>query len=259
MMFERICEMLKLCDGEKPVFPPTLLFNENWMLRLVLDWCSQHPDECETLRYLPGSRWFSGGLLPSAFLARKRGDVLAETWTHADGLIGHFAIGSAGKGDVMLLPDATQFTVVEGKMFSPLSRETKRIANFDQAARSVACIAETLRRGQRSPNRMSLLSFVVVAPASQIAAGLFADKLTSDSIKQNVTLRVAAYEGQRDTWMNDWFLPTLSKAKISTLSWEDSIQCVSRVDDEYGRELERFYDNCLKFNQPRRSRIKPKK
>jgi len=247
-MLDRICEMLKLCDGDKPVFPSTILFNENWMLRLVLDWCSQHSDECETLRHLPGSRWFSEGLLPSAFLARKRGDALAETWTHADGLIGHFAVGNIGKGDVMLLPDAAQFTVVEGKMFSPLSKGTKRVVSFDQAARSVACIAETLRRGQRSPDSMVLLSFVVVAPASQIAANVFTDKLTPDSIKQKVTLRVEGYEGQRDAWMKDWFLPTLAKVKIRSFSWEDVIQCVSRVDDEYGHELQRFYSNCLKYN-----------
>jgi hypothetical protein len=29
-------------------------------------------------------------MVPSAFRASERGDKLAESWTHADGVIGHF-------------------------------------------------------------------------------------------------------------------------------------------------------------------------
>ena len=42
MTIDRISEMLRWSDGESKVFPPTLLYNEGWLLRLILDWFSTH-------------------------------------------------------------------------------------------------------------------------------------------------------------------------------------------------------------------------
>ncbi len=50
-----------------------------------------------------------------------------------------------------MIPTATQFVVAEGKMYSPLSPGVTHARYFDQAARTVACIAEVLRRGKRTP------------------------------------------------------------------------------------------------------------
>src|SRR5438093_1245218 len=44
MITERIREMLRACDGGDPPFPPTVLFNENWLLRLVVDWFTHHAE-----------------------------------------------------------------------------------------------------------------------------------------------------------------------------------------------------------------------
>jgi hypothetical protein len=33
--------MLELCATENTLFPPTILYNEGWMLRLILDWFSK--------------------------------------------------------------------------------------------------------------------------------------------------------------------------------------------------------------------------
>jgi hypothetical protein len=67
-------------------------------------------------------------------------------------------------------------------MFSPLSGGTKRAAQFDQAARNVACIAELLHRAKRAPRTMDRLGFVVLAPAQQINAGVFGRLCEKDSI-----------------------------------------------------------------------------
>lgn len=142
MVNERIAELLSMSVGPGRVFPPTELYNEGWMLRLVLDWFSRTPDCNYELRFLDGSGWYSEALLPSAFLSRKRGDVLAESWTHADGVVGHFSIGENGAGDLSLKDGATQFVVVEAKMFSKLSAGVTNARYFNQAARNVACIAE---------------------------------------------------------------------------------------------------------------------
>jgi hypothetical protein len=74
-----IQRMLRAASGGRPLFPPTLLYNEGWLLRLVLDWFSRHDVQGHPLSFGAGARWFSEALLPSAFLARHRGDRLAES------------------------------------------------------------------------------------------------------------------------------------------------------------------------------------
>ncbi len=84
MVYQRIAELLSMAEGHERVFPTTGLYNEGWMLRLVIDWFSRNSQvECD-IQFLKGSRWYSEALLPSAFFARQRGDKLAESWTHAD-------------------------------------------------------------------------------------------------------------------------------------------------------------------------------
>ena len=109
--------------------------------------------------------------MPSAFLARHRGDPLAENWTHADGVLGHFTIGNQGKADLSLRHDATQFLVLEAKMFSELSSGVTSAGHFDQAARNVACIAEVFHRANVQPRPKTQIGFYVLAPDSQIKQG----------------------------------------------------------------------------------------
>ena len=71
---------------------------------------------------------------------------------HANGVIGHFSIGDEGKADLKLLPEATQFLVLEAKMFSGLSPTVNNARYYDQAARNVACMAEVLCRAERNPS-----------------------------------------------------------------------------------------------------------
>src|SRR2546425_6409929 len=88
-MLERIADLLARCDSDASVLPPTTLYNEGWMLRLVLDWFDQNRGLGHELAFLPGARWYSEALLASRFLPERRGDNRAESFTHADGVIGH--------------------------------------------------------------------------------------------------------------------------------------------------------------------------
>ena len=38
MITDRIKTMLQACEAGQPPFPPTVLFNEIWLLRIVIDW-----------------------------------------------------------------------------------------------------------------------------------------------------------------------------------------------------------------------------
>jgi len=163
MANQRIAELLARAAGDDRVFPPTDLYNEGWMLRLVLDWFSRNPDVDHDLKFGESSGWYSEALLPSAFLPRNRGDKLAESWTHADGVIGHFSIGENGAGDLSLKENAKELVVTEAKMFSKLSNGVTNAKYFDQAARNVACIAELAKRASIAPFSFDNIAFYVIA------------------------------------------------------------------------------------------------
>lgn len=72
MALQRILAMLEVANGADRVFPATTLYNENWLLRVVLHWFATHDPGPHPLAFSPGARWFSEAWLPSAFLPRQR-------------------------------------------------------------------------------------------------------------------------------------------------------------------------------------------
>ena len=250
MIIERIRAMLEACEAGGPNFPPNVLFNENWLLRVVVDWFAGHGGDRYPLSPRPGARWFSEAWLPSAFLPRYRGDRLAESRTHADGVIGHFVIGDPGTAGLTLAPDAGQLVVLEGKLFNRLSAGVKNAPYYDQAARSVACMAETLRRANRDPGAMEDLSFLVLAPQARIDDGVFVWDAAPDAVRRKVRRRVEDYAGERDAWFRDWFEPTLERVDVRCLSWEDVVDVIAFHDPATGQEVDSFYGRCLRHNRP---------
>jgi len=250
MVNQRVAELLSKAEGHERVFPATDLYNEGWMLRLVIDWFSRNPQvECD-IQFLKGSRWYSEALLPSAFSARQRGDKLAESWTHADGVIGHFEIGKNADGDLTLNEGATQLVVTEAKMFSKLSAGVTNAKYYNQAARNVACIAEIVSRAGIAPALFEDIAFYVVAPRTRIDEGVFSTEMTKDNIRETVQRRVSEYEDQaRQQWFEEWFLPTLEAVGLRCITWEELLAVVLEHSEAEGKELSDFYTRCIEFNK----------
>ena len=261
-MFSQIINMLQRCDTDNGVLPPTEVFNEGWMLRLILDWFSRQPPSDHQLSFEKDARWYSELLLPSQFLPRYQRDPQAEAYTHADGVIGHFSVGRSGKGDIELHSDAKQFVVVEAKIFSRLSKGIKNFENYDQAARTAACIAETLFLRQGQISDISRLGFYVVAPENQLKfEPTFQTFLEKDSIRIKVQKRIKAYSDPTDAetknkWFQTWFLPTLECIDIQCFTWEEIISHIRSNDRHNGDALSEFYKKCLALNQPE-SKLSP--
>jgi len=251
----RIRAMLDACITSSGNFPPTILYNESWLLRLVLDWFYTHKVPSYPLSFLDGAHWFSEAALPSQFLRSPEGARLAEGWSHADGVIGHFEIGKGHKIDLSLHSTGTQLVVLEAKMFSLLAPKTSNISYYDQAARSVACVAELLARAGRSPSELSHLGFYVLAPASQIDKAVFAREMSRDYIRSKVEMRVNEYAKAGDRAKNEWyinqFLPTLQEIDLRTLKWEDMIKEIEGRDSVFARSIKTFYDRCVTFSRRR--------
>ncbi len=250
MVFNIITSLLTRSSTPKANFPPTELYNEGWMLRLLLDWLASNPGLGHDLDLVASDKWYSEALLPSPFAPRFRGDRLGESRTHADGVIGDFIIGTDSKADLSLLPGASRFIVVEAKMFSKLSSGVKNSSFFNQAARNVACITEVIKRAGIEPASMENIGFFLVAPDAQIKAGVFAEHMNPRQIRNTVSLRVSQYQDAgMDLWFVDRFLPTLEKIRIREISWEELINLIGKTDPDFGVQIDMFYDKCLEYNQ----------
>jgi hypothetical protein len=246
-MLSAIQDLFSRCGTEQSVMPPTQLYNEGWMLRLTLDWFDKHRDVDHALAIAPGAVWYSEALLPSRFLPTFRGDPRSESYTHADGMIGHFKVQSGIRGDAVLESDPKQFMVIEAKLGSSLSAGTKNAPDFDQAARNVACMAHMLGVANVHPSSLNRLAFFVIAPQTQIDSGIFADLVTKQSIQTKVATRIASYNGEHDEWFHSIFLPMLEHIELELLSWEDILEFLSSgsAGDEL---LRKFYEVCLQFS-----------
>jgi hypothetical protein len=252
MALERILGILESCSGEVAKVSPTILYNEGWLLRLALDWFSTRSVPGHALDFEDGADWYSEALLPSAFLATQRPDPLAEGWTHADGVIGHFEIGDVGKGDLKLRPGAHQLVIVEAKMSAALSSGVTNAEYFDQAARAVACMAEVLNRADRPASKMSRLGFCVLAPQAQIERGFFEEQVNKESIGAKVKQRVSDWVGKHDDdkqrWHSECFQLVLDRIRLDVLSWEQVVETITVHDAGAGEAVGAFYDKCLAFN-----------
>lgn len=251
MITERIKAMLEACETGGPVFPPSVLFNEGWLLRLVLDWFARHGGDRYPLSPRPGARWFSEPWLPSAFLPRYRGDRLAEARSHADAVLGHFTIGDPGTAGLTLADDASQLVVVEAKLHARLSTGVKNAPYYDQAARTAACMAEVLRRADRDPDTMDDLSLLILAPQARVDDGVFAWDAAPEAIYRKVRRRADDYAGERDGWFRDWFEPTWRRLDVRCLAWEEVVEAIAFHRPEEGQIIDSFYGRCLHYNRPR--------
>lgn len=244
---DSVAKLLKRCGAGGAILPPTALFNEGWMLRLVLEWAALHPSAIGALRFDEGSRWYSEALLGSRFRPRRRGDVAGEGFTHADGVIGHFRLRPGNRGDIELLPGARQLVIIEAKMASGLSLGTKRAPDFNQAARNVACMAHLLSGTGCDPMAVTTLGFVVLAPAARIAEGAFAtvDKV---AIQLAVEHRAKGFDVEASDWSERSFKPVLARCQVGTVAWETVLNEVRAVDAIAGEQLGEFYSKCLLYN-----------
>ncbi|MFV1950159.1 MAG: hypothetical protein ACC633_09570 [Anaerolineales bacterium] len=243
-----LSNLISSFDPAAPNFRPTEIYNECWLIKLILHQAAAIQDKDFQLSFLPGSTWFSEGLLPTAFKARFRGDPLSESRTNADGVIGQIKIGEKAKADLELADNASQFTVVEAKIGAQLAKGTARAPDFDQAARNVACMAEVVAQTGIKPSSLDRLDFIVLAPQSAIEKGTFSKELDPNSIQEKVKKRVDAYGGDLDDWYIDHFMPVLEKINIESLTWETSLKWIGQHKPEIMDQLADYYDLCLKYN-----------
>ncbi len=258
-MLQYVNQILESLDRDKPNLPATVLYNEGWLLRLVLA-AMQRLDVEQPFRFQPDARWFSEALLTSPFLARARArsNRLSEKHTHADGVVGQFEIRKPTRTGLTLVNDTTQFIVCEAKMFSLLRESVGNAPEYDQAARTVACMAETVSQLFKPDGVEKIdVGFYVLAPRQQIEARLFDDAVNEQSIEHKIDSRIEAYrevDPQRYTeligWKDAYLTPLLRRLVPRCVPWEELIESVRQKESQFGQDLRLFYERCLKENRP---------
>jgi hypothetical protein len=257
----RILDLLGACDSSVPRFPPTELFNETWMLRLVLDAMHRHSGSVGHLALAPIGAWYSEARLRSPFMPRRQGDPLGEGFTQADAVLGHFAFQAGTTAGLMLAPDATQFVVVEAKMFSNFSSGVQRVRAWNQAWRNLACMAFVLQAAGRRPSDLASVGFHVLAPRPGLRGpGTNLEAcLDPERIATEVRARVASYaaadaakHAELEAWHDAWFRPLIERMTttggLGVIPWDDCIAAVATADVADGASLDAFYRRCLNFS-----------
>lgn len=228
------------------------------MLRLILDSFNRLEVQDEPFRFLPGANWHSEISLASRFRPRKKGDRLAESFTRADGVIGHFEFRHDTRVGLTLQKNSRQFLVVEAKMMSNLSPSVTNAQGYDQAARNVACMAEAIAASKVESISIEDIGFYVVAPALEVRSGgtNLETCMNPESIRMKVKQRIQAYEtldreeaSELRGWESAVFAPLLRRLeetnKLRVVSWE---QCIEAIGDNHAPtadELRVYYRRCL--------------
>jgi hypothetical protein len=238
---QRAAALLGHCGEDASIMPPTELYNEGWLLRLVLDWYSRNPNTGKRITFTPEAVWYSEALLPSRFL----GIAKREGYTHADAVIGQVAIRKP-RGDARLLAGATQFIVIEAKMGSPLSKGVKNATTFNQAARNVACMLQMLTdTGQE--RTVANLAFLVFAPSQRIDEGYFSAPLERSGIKQAILDRDEETANHKE-WCERHLDLVVDRMRIEAVAWEELLGEITEQEAGYGAQLFAFYQRCCKYN-----------
>jgi hypothetical protein len=238
------------------------------MLRLVLQWFSDHADckfiseENASIYIKENARWYSEALLKTEFARIDQHDELWESYTHADGVYGDFKIGDKGSEDLKLKPDWKQFVVLEAKMESPFSKGTTHAKGYNQAARIVACMAkiesDSKQKVNEKVNEKKDIAFYTLVPESQ--KNKFEKFIKIEEIKKTVGDRVDEYSRSKEPvdtnawpdkkdWYDNHFCDFCERIKTKLITWEEIIEFIKSKDQQFGKELECFYNKCKNYNQ----------
>lgn len=265
MIPESLFHLMDSCKNEDTRrFPATHIFNEGWLLRLILDAFQTLGIENHPLQFLEGANWFSESRLSTPFEHSNK-HKLGENATRADGVIGHFSFRKSTKAGLELKSDASQFIVIEAKMFSPISPGVKNEPGYHQVARNLACMAQTIYKSECDIKDFDSLGFFVLAP-EQVRTKLeacFSQEPRPEKnyfpIRDIIHRRIAKYESherpeveQLHPWELKAFLPLMDHLEqtkmIGFLAWEDCIEAIKLANPTKGNELQLFYKQSRDHN-----------
>ncbi|PIV48947.1 MAG: hypothetical protein COS19_11165 [Flavobacteriaceae bacterium CG02_land_8_20_14_3_00_34_13] len=248
----------QLVENLEGSIKPTEIYNEGWMLKCVMEQIKEGEIELEKWKIPKGEMWLSETLVPSFFRAVKRGDKLAETATNADAIVGQIQIRKRTKWGIEIKKNCSCLYIIEAKMYSKLSNGVSKAPEFNQCARSVACLIKMIYDGiekneiDEIPDK---IGFYVLLPRNHKYVADFEEKINEDSIKKSIKDRFTPYfnneiikkdykeiKEKELNWLKDKLDELIGKIDVKLIFWEELIE--STKNSETKEQLNEFYKKC---------------
>jgi len=231
-------------DTPKCLFPETLIFNEGWLLRLVLrEWLAgSGGSQFGFLPFPEGVTAYSEGQLYTPFKARSRGDKLAESHTHVDGIVGEFSI-SGTKSGIELKPDFRYIAAFEAKIFSRIAPGVTNTPGFDQVSRTAACLINSILLAEPQASYSAHLVVLYAKKNRHFHPAAYGKDRIEDKIAQRLQPFTATAErSDAIVRFSAGWRYILERLKVHFLTWEDVLAGIC------SDELSEFYKLCRQFN-----------
>ena len=229
-------------ETPKCLFPETDIFNEGWLLRLVLkEWVAgSGRSELGFLPFPDGVTAYSEGQLYTPF----RGSSRRERNTHVDGIVGDFLITDTKSG-IVLKSDFRYIAAFEAKVFGRISPGVKNAPDFDQVSRTAACLINSVLLAGPQPSYAAHLVVVYAKDNRYIDAAAYSRSYIEETIAKRLQPFTAAEERSDaiERFAAGW-KEVFERLEVHFLTWEE---VVADIGD---RELSRFYDLCKEFARP---------
>lgn len=248
-------ELLKIYDnsnlneGEpKCIFAETLIFNEGWLLRAILEKWRGLKDHSK-FPFLPfpkDVKIYSEAQLFTPFKKRSRYDKQGEDNTHIDGIVGNFYLREKTKSGIDLYEDFEYFAIFEAKMYSELAKDITHIKNYSQVSRTIACIMNSVLSVRENTNNS--IYYIIMYPMD--SKNINPERYTKKFIEEELEDRIEIYKRsgppkdpkEFDTFEKHW-RDVLRRMKLQFLTWEEIL------DEIKDKDIKRFYELCKKYNK----------
>lgn len=241
-LIQLVSEILSKCNSNETNISPTLLYNEGWMVRLLVSASIQEGIHLQDIDFSKVRNWYSEGLISTPFLPTERSDKLGEGYTHADMVIGDFEVKPSERGDITIKGDNGLFGVIEAKMRSKLSAGTKNAPGYNQASRNLACIAYITRDTEHN------IFFSVAAPDVKIKEHSIKEQVSLPKMLKRIEARFNQYDKDSSVYQHiDKVLKRAKTCKCSVISYESWLDALTHHSAH--SSLVEFKDRCYKFNK----------
>ena len=226
---------------------PTEIYNEGWMTRLLMHYSVKEELKFEDIGIeidttFRNKHWTSEALISSPFVSAKS---KREGYTHPDIAIGDFNVDYCSSGRLEVEKKAKVFGIIEAKMKSPLSKGTTNAKEFNQASRTVACIAHNTTIECKT-------FFYIVLPESKrdhkkMDGTTIIDLVSRDTIGEQIIERVKSHNTTNQDQIDKNLIERVKQCKLGVITYKDWIAAFDNT--EIKEELNEFYVKCMKWNK----------
>jgi hypothetical protein len=233
-----LIEIVESIESDFPNINPTEIFNEGWMLRLLVKKSIELNITIKGINFAEINNWTSEALISSPFI---QAPEKREGYTHVDMALGDFTVNYAKRGKILINKNAKLFGIIEAKMKSNLSQGTKYANDYNQASRNIACIAKN------TINKDCRIFFAVSGPKKYLDKHKIDRQIKHDLLEKQIVNRFAYYENSfQVAQKKDKIVKKIKECDVFTISYENWI------DEFDGNEkvfLLEFYEKAKYWNK----------